>query len=240
MSRQEEQTNPFQHPDESHQVETPRESGYQHGYDRAHAWVEAHRSSIINKSKIIGTFLAGVVLVIIVGVYGLGRQDRISYFVSYPLPLPAATVDGTPVWYRDYVQQTDYIERVMAYQNGQNEQERAVPQTTINTQAIDNVIAHTVLERAANKRDIEVSGSDVEKHYQATYPDEAQRRQLTDEYGVSEDILKQQIRYQIMLGKLEQRLIDEGKIERQSSAMAWIDQQVANQQVIYWLPHLEG
>lgn len=230
----------FHQPNESHQVSSAPKSGYRHGYERTRAWVEARRERILHRLRITAVVAGAAILVAVVGVYGFGWQNTFSYILSYPLPLPAATVDGSPVWYRDYVQQTDYIERVMAYQNGQNEQERVVPQTTINTQAIDNVVAHTVLERAADKRDIEVSDSDVEKHYQATYPDESQRSQLTDEYGVSEDILKQQIRYQIMLGKLEQRLIDEGEIERQSSAMAWINQQIADQQVTYWLPHLES
>lgn len=228
----------FYQPNESHQVSSAPKSSYRHGYEQARAWVEARRERILRRLRIAAAVIGTVILVTVVGVYGFGWQNTFSYFLSYPLPLPAATVEGDPVWYRDYVQQADYIERVIAYQNGQNDRERAVSQTTINTQAIDNVVAHTVLGRAADERNIQVSDAEVEKQYRDTYPDEPQRSQLTDEYGVSESVLKQQIRYRIMLGKLQQRLIDEGEIKKQSSAMAWINQKVADQQVSYWLPHL--
>lgn len=230
----------FHQPNESHQVSSAPQSSYRHGYEQAQAWVEAHRERILHRLRIAAVVVGAAILVAVVGVYGFGWQNAFSYVLSYPLPLPAATVDGSPVWYRDYVQQADYIESVMAYQNGQNEQERATPQATINTQAVDNAIAHTVLERAADKRDIEVPEAEVGEHYQATYPDESQRSQLTDKFGVSEGVLKQQIRYRIMLGKLEQRLIEEEKIKKQSSAMAWINQRVADRQVTYWLPQLES
>lgn len=230
----------FHQPNESHQVSSAPTSSYRYGYERARAWVEARREGILRRLRITTVVLGAAILVVVVGVYGFGWQNTFSYITSYPLPLPAATVDGSPVWYRDYVQQADYIEGVMAYQNGQSEQERVTSQMTINTQAIDNIIAHTVLERAADKRDIEVSDVEVQEYYQATYPDESQRSQLTDDFGVSESVLKQQIRYRIMLGKLEQRLVDEGKIKKQSSAMAWINQQVADQRITYWLPQLES
>ncbi len=233
MQPEENKDSSFEHPDESHVVGSAPKSDFRRGYDNARARTERYRGPILRNARRIGVVVGSVIVLVLGGVYGFGWQNTFSYVVSYPLPLPAATVDGSPLWYRDYVEQVNYLEAVSTFRNGRIEES-----SQINHQAVGDLISRKVIRNAAEKHEVSVPESEVDARLQSTYAERTTLGKLMNQAGVSDDILKQRVRTNVMRENLQEKLSEQGALKNEQRFNVWLAENVHNSRITYWLPQL--
>lgn len=229
----------FQQPDEVHHVSESPKSAYQLGYERGYAWAQARRESILQYIGIT-TSVAGLLIVVVAtGIYGFGWQNTFSYVISYPLPMPAATVNSDPIWYTDYMQQINYVKAVHSYQQGNKDtKEPTSSQIHAGPYAMDTLITRHVIHDVAREYDISVSESEMETRFQSTYTGQNVRARMAEESGVSHEMLRQHVRTDLLRYKLEQKLEQDGMLAENQRPGDWIGQRVRETRITYWLPQL--
>ncbi|PSO43236.1 hypothetical protein BRC19_01800 [Candidatus Saccharibacteria bacterium QS_5_54_17] len=222
----------FQHPDEAHQVSQPDVSSFARGYQRGLAWGTARREPIVKTARWSGLVAAAIILAAMVGVYGFRWQNDVTYGVSHVLPLPAATVDNAPIWYRDYAARLRHAEAVYARQSSGTDGEEV---TGLEGYAMDRAVYDHVLRDIADSRDIRIRQSPVQQRFQRLYTGDTARARLARAPGVSADILKRDIANRLLRQELKARLTEAGELGEQD-INTWMCQRVQQRDVTYWLP----
>ncbi|PSO44236.1 hypothetical protein BRC21_01760 [Candidatus Saccharibacteria bacterium SW_7_54_9] len=222
----------FQHPDETHQVSQPRLSNFARGYQRGLAWGTARREPIVKAARWLGLAAAVIIVVVVVGVYGFRWQNDFTYGVSHVLPLPVATVDNVPIWYRDYAARLRHAEAVFARQSSGSDEEGA---TGFQGYAMDRAVYDHVLRDIADSRDIRIRRSRIQQRFQRIYTGDTARARLAREPGVSADILKRNITNRLLRQELRTRLTETGQLGEQD-INTWLRGRIQQRDVTYWLP----
>jgi hypothetical protein len=225
----------FQHPDEVRQVSQPRVSNFARGYQRGLAWGTARREPILKFARYSGIVAVAIIVVTVVGVYGFRWQNDFTYGVSHVLPLPAATVDNTPVWYRDYAARLRHAEAVFARQSSGSDGEEAEEATGLQGYAMDRAVYDHVLRDIARSRDIRIRRSQIQQRFQRIYTGDTARARLAQAPGVSADILKRNITNRLLRGELKARLTEAGELGEQD-INTWMRERIQQRDVTYWLP----
>jgi hypothetical protein len=225
----------FQHPDEVRQVSQPRVSNFARGYRRGLAWGAARREPIVKTARWSGLVAAAVIVAVVVGVYGFRWQNDFTYGVSHVLPLPAATVDNAPVWYRDYAARLRHAEAVFARQSSGSDGEEAKEATGFQGYAMDQAIYDHVLRDIARSRNIRIRRSQIQQRFQRIYTGDTARARLAQAPGVSADILKRNITNRLLRGELKAQLTETGQLGEQDMN-TWMRERIQQRDVTYWLP----
>ncbi|PSO43619.1 hypothetical protein BRC20_00930 [Candidatus Saccharibacteria bacterium QS_8_54_8] len=222
----------FQHPDEAHQVSQPDVSSFPRGYQRGLAWGTARREPIVKAARGSGLVAAVIILVTVVGVYGFRWQNDVTYGVSHVLPLPAATVDNAPIWYRDYAARLRHAEAVYARQSSGTDGEEV---TGLEGYAMERAVYDHVLRDIADSRDIRIRQSRIQQRFQRVYAGDTARARLARAPGVSADILKRDIANRLLRQELKARLTEAGELGEQN-INTWMRARIQQRRVTYWLP----
>jgi parvulin-like peptidyl-prolyl isomerase len=159
-------------------------------------------------------------------VYHKHSESKLTFTSIKFYPMPAAIVNSSVVWAKDYYQQLSYIRQFSS------KTKQAVPEAgALRTQIIEQLIENKILEVQATKNHISVTNKDINDAYQKIVDQSGGatevKKVLTDLYGMNEKEFKQLIRQQVLKEKIQNELITQVKVshilikdEAQANAIA--------------------
>jgi foldase protein PrsA len=156
-------------------------------------------------------------------VYKYHSESKATKFAVKIYPFPAAVVNSSIVWSKNYYEQLNYIEQFSA------KTKQPLPdKVALRNQIVDQLIENKLLEIQAARYHISVTSKDVNDAYQKIVDQSGGsaevKKVLTELYGMSEKDFKGLIRQQVLKQKIQDQLI----MQVQAAHILIKDQNTAN------------
>jgi foldase protein PrsA len=144
-------------------------------------------------------------------VYKVHSESKATKFAVKIYPYPAAVVNGSVIWAKNYYQQLAYIRQFSA------KTKQPVPDpTTLRKQILDQLIENKILQIQAQKYNVKVTDNDVNDAYQKIVAQSGGSSEvtkvLTELYGMSEKDFKELVRQQVLKEKIQDSVIEQVKV----------------------------
>lgn len=171
--------------------------------------------------------LAAILLIVVtVGIYKFGWDGPTAMTVARVLPYPAASVNGSVITFREYLDDVDTVNHFFARQQATGGDPEFAPPSDqeIRVGVLDRLIQTEVLEAEAARYKIAVTQEDLDTEYGNLEGDTAQSEaaaQILDLYGWTADMFKQRvIRPYLMQQKLAQAISNDSTLTAESEQRA--------------------
>lgn len=134
------------------------------------------------------------------------RENKAVKFTSSIYPFPAAWVNMTPVWVKNFNKQLDYVQHFSA-----KSQQQLPDRKVLTDQLLNQMMDIIIIKNEAKKNKITVTNKDVEEAYKKVVDqnggkDEV-KKVLQDLYGMNEREFKSLIKDQIYKEKVQSDLL---------------------------------
>lgn len=157
-------------------------------------------------------YIIGAIIVSI-SVYSYNNHSNLIRKFLYIYPLPAAVVDYHPILVSTVYQQIGYVEKytTQSCQADSKSCQEMNAYSSIRDRALEQQIQNVIVGREANKFNIRVSKTDVDKAYQQVIGqnggDKEVSKVLSSLYGMSIPQFKDLLRAQLLKDKIDQKEI---------------------------------
>lgn len=140
------------------------------------------------------------------------RENKAVKFAANIYPFPAAWVNSTPIWVKNFDKQLDYVQHFAS-----KSQQELPDRQTLTDQLLGQMMDTIIIKDQAKKDGIKVTNKDMEDAYakvvdQNGGKDEV-KKVLQDLYGMSESEFKSLIKDQIYKEKIQSDLIAQVHVE---------------------------
>ncbi|MEX0749098.1 MAG: SurA N-terminal domain-containing protein [Candidatus Saccharimonadales bacterium] len=208
------------------------------GYDHGRKWAHNHRAGLRQGAKVIIVAVIVALAVAIVSIYGSGRQNRFTHVVSQIVPFPAAMVEGESLRYSVYLDQVRYLDGLIAYESP--DADSTITQEQIDLQSIESLINAKIVELESYQRGLTVSAAEIDINLEHLYGSDTELSEQLASHGVGDDMVRRQVRTQILQFKLSQELDEQGEITEGESIIDWIAMRREAINIRYLLPQHGG
>jgi len=144
-------------------------------------------------------------------IYKYKSEDKATKFAVKIYPLPAATVNSSVIWAKDYYQQLNYIRQFSSKTKQSFPDEK-----TIRQQITEQLIENKLLENQARKYRIKVTSKDVDDAYKKIVDQSGGtsevKKVLNELYGMTEKDFKVLVKQQVLKEKIQNEVIAQVKV----------------------------